>query len=525
MDEPAAATAHNTGARSGLTEQPSQQGPAASNQQGPATSNQGQVAHAPSCLGTLSTGDGEGVGGSVEMSALPAQQGAQYATSAPAVVGALHAAAAAHAAPLAAAEPAVSHHAPGAPPLVAGAAHAALSAPAAAPPPHPAHAPLAAVLAAQPAASVSMSGQGDTPGQQFFVGTSVAAMPQSSAAAAPLLPAHASPRAQRLRQQQQQQQHEGGGEGPAAAGAAGAAGPAGTGIKGMASPAVSMHEAAAAAPQPQESRGTARGTILAGAAHSILTTAAVGESEMMDEGGEALSPLLVKAQQRQAAGAAAKATGALPLAATPGSGSVGAPAFQPQPPLAAMPAAAAGQAAAAASGQPVANGAAHPDGEPAAAGVDTYPSPIDYSTMAVDLAPAGPDPQPSASFQPSSLPPPGAVAAALAALEAQQTAQNGGPYYTPPPGAASLGEGQQLQQQVRRGGWEEKSVPRQGLACGVCRITSLVLASPASPPLVSYPPALCPPCRMATPPTPIAPLATGMWRRAAQVCWLDGCLQ
>lgn len=67
-------------------------------------------------------------------------------------------------------------------------------------------------------------------------------------------------------------------------------------------------------------------------------------------------------------------------------------------------------------------------------------SPVDDSTMAIDLAPAGDQPQPSASGQPSSLPPPGDVAAAIAALEQAQSAQNGGLFSTPPPAAAELGE-------------------------------------------------------------------------------------
>ena len=70
-------------------------------------------------------------------------------------------------------------------------------------------------------------------------------------------------------------------------------------------------------------------------------------------------------------------------------------------------------------------------------------SPLDFSTMAVDLAPAGDaadQPQPSASFQPSGLLPPGAAAAALAALEQQQVEQNGGMYQSPPPAAEQLGE-------------------------------------------------------------------------------------
>lgn len=168
MAEPAVATAHNTGARSGLTGPPSEQGPV--------TSNQGQVAHALSSLATVSTGNGEGVGGSVEMSALPSHQ-AQHATSAPSafppVAAALQGAAGEHAAAHATAA--------SAPPdtLV----HPAASTPAALPvqPQQPAVA--ASALPAQPAASVSMSGQGDTPGQQFF-GTGVVAMPQSSAAPA-----------------------------------------------------------------------------------------------------------------------------------------------------------------------------------------------------------------------------------------------------------------------------------------------------------------------------------------------------
>jgi hypothetical protein len=55
----------------------------------------------------------------------------------------------------------------------------------------------------------------------------------------------------------------------AAAGAADAA--AGAALEGMGSPAASMHAA-----QQRESQGTARAAILAGPAHSILTTAAAG---------------------------------------------------------------------------------------------------------------------------------------------------------------------------------------------------------------------------------------------------------
>ncbi len=176
MAEPAAATAHNTGARSALTGPPSQQGPA--------TSNHGRAAHALSSLATVSTGNGEGMGGSVEMSALPSQQAAQHATSAPAAFA--PPAAVLPAPPLADAvgEAALAAHAAAAAAAAQAAAHAAASAPATVPPQAFVAPPAgAAAQPAAPAASVSMSGQGDTPGGQVF-GTGVVAMPQSSAAAA-----------------------------------------------------------------------------------------------------------------------------------------------------------------------------------------------------------------------------------------------------------------------------------------------------------------------------------------------------
>jgi hypothetical protein len=57
----------------------------------------------------------------------------------------------------------------------------------------------------------------------------------------------------------------------AAAAADAAAAAAGAALEGMGSPATSMHAA-----QQRESQGTARAAILAGPAHSILTTAAAG---------------------------------------------------------------------------------------------------------------------------------------------------------------------------------------------------------------------------------------------------------
>ena len=246
---------------------------------------------------------------------------------------------------------------------------------------------------------------------------------------------------------------------PVPAGAAGgaAAGMAGAALEQMGSPGASMHGVGA---HPQESRGTARGTILAGAAHSILTTAAAGEGETVDEGGKALSPLVAaKAYLLQAHATAAHAAGpAGAAAATPGSGSVGgtpggplpvggaAPASSEQaaPPVQSPTMVAALQAvyaAAPGSGQP--NGVAHSGPSPAAEGGPSPPLHPLPSTLAVDLAPAQPNgsPQPSASFQPSSLPPPGVVAAALVALEAAQAAAHGGPYATPPPAAVEqLGE-------------------------------------------------------------------------------------
>jgi syndecan 1 len=145
----------------------------------------------------------------------------------------------------------------------------------------------------------------------------------------------------------------------------------------------------------------------------------------MDEGGEALSPLLLaKTMQAQVAAAAAAQAAAARAAA------------------AAAPAAAASSEMAATPGdralQHAATGHAQQQQQQQAAS-----SPLDFSTMAVDLAPAGDaadQPQPSASFQPSGLLPPGAAAAALAALEQQQVEQNGGMYQSPPPAAEQLGE-------------------------------------------------------------------------------------
>lgn len=180
----------------------------------------------------------------------------------------------------------------------------------------------------------------------------------------------------------------------------------------------------------------------------------------MDEGGEALSPLQVaKAHKLLAQAAAAQA--AVQTAATPGSGSVGG---APPPQLAAAPMAGASSAARGRPSQreqpdndeagvsPAADGQAQQEQEvPLAAGGGSgaLTSPLNYSTMAVDMAPAGPDePQPTASGQPSHLPPPGAVAAVLAALEAQQAAHNGASQLAPPAAATSLGDaGQPLQPQ------------------------------------------------------------------------------
>ncbi|KAI7838466.1 hypothetical protein COHA_007729 [Chlorella ohadii] len=457
MAEPAAATAHNTGARSALTGPPSQQGPA--------TSNHGRAAHALSSLATVSTGNGEGLGGSVEMSALPSQQAAQHATSAPAAFAPPDAVLPAPPLADAVGEAALAAHAAAAAAAAQAAAHAAASAPATVPPQAFVAPPAgAAAQPAAPAASVSMSGQGDTPGGQVF-GTGVVAMPQSSAAAAQQAAGGALQEGQGDMAPPAEARSRLQGAPPAAPA------PALATIEGLGSPAASMHVAGV---QPQESRGTARATILAGAAHSILTTAAAGEGEAMDEGGEALSPLVAAKAQAQMA-AAQGAGPAAAAAATPGSGSVGGtPGLLPASASAhPAPGAASSEraglagaqqqqqqavpngqasthkrASAGGSGQHTANGyAAHdgpsPAGGAAAVGSQGVASPIDYSTMAVDLAPAGPAdaPQPSASYQPSSLPPPGAVAAAMAALEAAQAAQNGSLWQTPPPSSAEqLGE-------------------------------------------------------------------------------------
>lgn len=118
------------------------------------------------------------------MSALPSQQAAQHATSAPAAFAPPSAVLPAPPLADAVGEAALAAHAAAATAAAQGGVHAAASAPASVPPqPHVAQHVGAAELPAAPAASVSMSGQGDTPGGQVF-GTGVAAMPQSSAAAA-----------------------------------------------------------------------------------------------------------------------------------------------------------------------------------------------------------------------------------------------------------------------------------------------------------------------------------------------------
>mgnify|MGYP001811079335 CR=1 FL=1 len=178
---------------------------------------------------------------------------------------------------------------------------------------------------------------------------------------------------------------------------------------------------------------------------------------MIDDGGEALSPLLAnKVLQLQAH---ALANGAGALLAAGGTGSVGG---TPQPLGSAAPT----HALRAPAARPAANGVCKQRSQAAAgpAGSQGLTSRLDLSTMAVDLAPLdGPAPTPaaaaaavagaaapapSASFQPSSLPPPGVVAAALAALEQQQAALNGG-LFTPAPLVEQLGEVYHaLQQQV-----------------------------------------------------------------------------
>ena len=73
---------------------------------------------------------------------------------------------------------------------------------------------------------------------------------------------------------------------------------------------------------PRGSDGTARATIVAGPACSILTTAAAGDVEGMEEGGEALSPLhTMKTAALKAAAEAAANTGTV-LATGAVSGSV-----------------------------------------------------------------------------------------------------------------------------------------------------------------------------------------------------------
>lgn len=188
----------------------------------------------------------------------------------------------------------------------------------------------------------------------------------------------------------------------------------------------------------------------------------------MDEGGEALSPLLAS-KGLLVQGGSFQTAGGLAAAATavPGTGSVGG---TPQPFAAGAAAPGAGAADFA---QPVANGTAKPEGAQqeqaaavAAAGASSpgFASPGEWhSTLAVDLAPPfhslngtnaareAEQPQPSASGQPSSLPPPGMVAAALAAAEQQQAALNGSSsLQTPAPAVpAELGElYYALQQQV-----------------------------------------------------------------------------
>lgn len=225
----------------------------------------------------------------------------------------------------------------------------------------------------------------------------------------------------------------------------------------------------------------------------------------MDEGGEALSPLLAcKALHLHAvplgSPAAALAAAAAALAAPmPGSGSVGG--TPPPRAAAAAPEAGIAAACAAAAAQPLANGAvklsagqAGPAGGGGAASKSHGDaSPIDLSTMAVDLAPPAngvAHPQPSASFQPSGLPPAAAVAAALAALEQQQAALNGGQPHTPPHVPPELGElYQALQQQVWLGAGPRRlrqAPGRRGERRGISR-TRVKLQFPACCPLHTPP--------------------------------------
>lgn len=208
----------------------------------------------------------------------------------------------------------------------------------------------------------------------------------------------------------------------------------------------------------------------------------------MDEGGEALSPLLACKAAHLHAAALASHAAALAAAAPaapaplPGSGSVGGT----PPPLApaaldagdgTMPADATGAAQSLANG--VVKRLTSREGLAAAAGGATgcrqgTASPVDLSTMAVDLAPPanGADhPQPSASFQPSGLPPAAAVAAALAALEQQQAALNGGLPHTPPQVPAELGELYQALQQQVGSGTQAALTQNQGVKARGCAAT------------------------------------------------------
>lgn len=238
------------------------------------------------------------------MSGLPSQQQVQHATSAPAAIPA-GACALPHAAGMHAGEEAVSPALPAQALLLQPlAAHAAASAPAAMPlqllPAHAATGAASGAPPARPAASASISGQGDTPGVPLHYSSGTgAALPQSSAAVG--APQHGAAAAAAQQQQQPFAAGTGGalqthaapalaslcmgqndGAEPmtdarsrhqraAATPLAAAPAPAPATIEGMGSPTASMHVA-----HPRESQGTARATILAGAAHSILTTAAAG---------------------------------------------------------------------------------------------------------------------------------------------------------------------------------------------------------------------------------------------------------
>lgn len=248
--QPAAATAHIMHSQGTAATAPSLHGPTVS-------ARAGAARHAPSSLATLSSGSGEKPGGSVGMdlcaatSAPPAplHNGGGEADEADPAIGGEPAASALHAAGL---------NGQGA--------------------------------VAAPATSASLSGLGEQAMVSEQAGAvadfaehnpAVGMMAQSSVA----LAAH--PTASTCEGQ------NGVLAGPVMGAAVGAPGD-------VASP-----KASVLVPGPRGSEGTARGAIVAGAAASILTTAAAGEGEGGEEGVEALSPL--QAAKAAALAAAAKA--------------------------------------------------------------------------------------------------------------------------------------------------------------------------------------------------------------------------